>query len=267
MPTLLSLLILAAVAAAPTTAPTTGPSAAGTVERYPDAVEVFHCDFGPTWDSSFDHWPDRWTRQRSATYPPYLPVRVTDEAAPDEGHCLSIELDGGAAAIFSPQFKVTPLFSYVIEASVKTKGLTGDTAYMSVTFYDAQKKLLGTYTSEKIGGTAAWTKIRIGPIAPAGETADYAVIGLHLEPTARPDLRGQAMFANIWAGQLPRLTLTTNSRDNVYIEPNLPKITCTVAGFATENPRITFQLLDMAGQVIARHEQHLPRPRRPNPDN
>jgi hypothetical protein len=262
MPTLFSLLILAAVAAAPTGTPASAPNVASSAvapstERYPDAVEVFHCNFGPAWDSNFDHWPDRWTRLRSANYPPYLPIQIVDETAPDKGHSLSVGLDGGAVALFGPQFKVAPLFSYVIEASIKTQGLRGDSAHVSVTFFDAKKKPVATFVSEKIGETTPWTKVRIGPIAAPGDTADYAVIGLHLEPTGRPDLHGQANFAEVWAGQLPRLTLSTNSHDNVYVEPNLPKITCAVAGLAIENPRIAFELLDMSGRVIAEHEQRL----------
>ena len=243
-------------AAAPAPSASATP-AAPTTERYPDAMEVFHCDFGPAWDSNFDHWPDRWTRLRSAEYPPYLPIQIVDATLPDKGHSLSVGLDGGAVAVFSPQFKVAPLFSYVIEASIKTQGLRDDSAHVSVTFFNAQKKSVATFESEKIGMSSAWTKVCIGPIAPPGDTADYAIIGLHLEPTGRPDLHGQANFAEVWAGQLPRLTLSTNSHDNVYVEPNLPKITCAVAGLAIENPRIAFELLDMSGHVIAQHEQRL----------
>ena len=42
MSSLLTILILATGVAAPTEV------------RYRDAVEVFHCDFGPQWDQSFD---------------------------------------------------------------------------------------------------------------------------------------------------------------------------------------------------------------------
>ena len=107
MPTLLTLLILAAGVAAPTDV------------RYPDAAEVFHCDFGAQWDQSFDRWPDRWTRPRSAAFPAYLPVRIVDDAAAEGGHCLKIVLDGGAAAIYSPPQQVNAIFSEEYGAAVK----------------------------------------------------------------------------------------------------------------------------------------------------
>jgi len=255
MPSWLSLLIVAATAAAPTAAAPTAP--APTAQRYPDAVEVFHCDFGPQWDSNLERWPDLWTRLRSAAHPPYLPARISDDPAPHSSRSLRIDLDGGAACLYSPPFKVTPLFSYAVEASAKTEGLVRDQAYVSLTFFDAQKKPLGTFNSQRIGGSAGWTKLEIEPVAPPGATADSAMIELRLEPTGRPDLHGSAWFGDVWAGQLPRMTVSANRRNNVYALPDRPTITCTVAGFAEEHSRVTFELQDVAGTVLARHDQQL----------
>ncbi len=251
MPTLLTLIILAIGAAAPT-APATN------AQRYPDAAEVFHCDFGPQWDTNkVSNWPDRWTRLRSATYPPYLPVRITEDRSPEKNPSLRIDLDGGAAAVSSPPFKVAAMFSYVIEANVKTDRLVRDEAYLSVTFYDANKKPLETINSVRLRNSQAWTHVRIGPISPSHERAEYAVIGLHIQPTARPDVHGSAWFADLWCGRLPRMTLKTSRTDNVYVEPNRPTVTCMAAGFADENSRVTFELLDLAGRVVARQQQQL----------
>ncbi|HEV2973042.1 MAG TPA: hypothetical protein VGY55_23955 [Pirellulales bacterium] len=245
MQTLLTVLILAAGVAAPTDV------------RYPDAVKVFDCDFGPQWDQRFDRWPDRWIRQRSAAYPAYLPVRIIDDTTAANGHCLRIDLDGGAAAIYSPPIKVNAIFSYVIEARLKTEGLVNDEAHISVTFYDGRHKALEKIVSEQVRGTSDWVKMRIDPIAPAHNETEYAVVGLHLEPTVRADVHGSASFADVWVGRLPRMTLTTDRRDNVYVEPARPKVTCTGSGFAEENSRVRFELLDLSGSVIATEEQQL----------
>ncbi len=271
MPSLLSLLIVASVAAAPTGGEFGAQGAAvGTAaasEGYSDAVEVFRCDFGPKWDTNYDHWPDRWIRQQSAAYPHYLPIRISDEPVPVDGRSLRVDLDGGAAAIFGPSFKVNTIFSYIVEANIKTDGLVRDEAYIAVTFYNAKKKPLETFTSERLRRTNGWTKVRIGPIVPTGEAVDHAVIGLHLEPTERADVHGTAWFAGVWAGRLPRMTITSNSRDNLFVasnrreelfsDSNRPTITCTAAGFATENSRVTFELVDVAGKVVAREQQDL----------
>ncbi len=245
MHTLLSLLILATAAAAPIEG------------RYPDAVEVFHCDFGAQWDQTYDRWPDRWTRQRSAAYPPYLPVRIVDDPTSQNGHCLRIDLDGGAAAVFSPQIKISPSYSYVLEVELKTEGLANDEAYVSMTFYDAKHKPLETVYSERIQRPMPWTKIRIEPTASSYDGAEYATIGLHLEPTKRADVRGSASFADLWIGRLPRMTLKSDRRDNVYVDPARPVLTCTASGFADDNSQVLFELLDRKGQTISSHKQQL----------
>jgi len=261
MPSLLSLLIVASVAAAPTGGDSGGASATvvatPAAESYSDAVEVFQCDFGPQWDKNFDHWPDLWTRQQSPAYPHYLPIRISDEPIPMKGRALRVDLDGGAAAVYSPPFKVNTIFSYIVEASIKTDGLVRDEAYVAITFYNAKKRPLETFTSERLRTTNGWTKVRIGPIVPLGDGVDHAVIGLHLEPTQRADVHGTAWFAGLWAGRLPRMTIESNMRDNLFVEPNRPKITCTAAGFAAENSRVTFELSDISGKVIAREQRNL----------
>ncbi|HEX3998162.1 MAG TPA: hypothetical protein VHX65_06405 [Pirellulales bacterium] len=283
---MLRLLIVASVAAAPTGSSAAGiadkdPAAAGSPsaiaargggatktspagtaavvsgENHSDAVEVFHCDFGPQWDTNFDRWPDLWTRELSPSYPHYLPIRITDEPVPGQGRPLRIDLDGGAAAMFGPPFKVNTIFSYIVEAYVKTDGLVRDEAFVTITFYNAKKKPLDTFTSPRLRLNNDWTKVCIGPIAPLGEAVDHAVIGLHVEPTKRADVHGTAWFASVWAGRLPRMTIASDRRDNLFVEPDLPTITCTAAGFSTENSRVTFELSDVNGKVIAREDQDL----------
>lgn len=234
MANLLTILILAAGVAAPTDV------------RYPDALEVFHCDFGPDWDQSFEGWPDRWTSQRSAAYPAYLPKRIVDDPAAAGGHCLRIDLDGGAAAISSPPLKISAVFSYVVEARIKTDGLKHDAAYISVSFFDGKHNLLERITSERVRGTTDWIKMRIDPTAPSQDSAEYAVVGLHLEPSGRADIHGSASFADIWVGRLPRMTLKTDCRDNVYVDPARPRVSCLASGFAAENSRVVFQFVDLS---------------------
>ncbi len=241
MSRLLNLLIVAALAAAPTagraasnvsdTMAKLTVAAARANESYSDAAEVFRCDFGPQWDSNYDRWPDQWTRpQHSPTYPHYIPIRIVDEPTPAKGRPLRIDMDGGAAAVFAPAFKVNTIFSYIVEAYVKTDGLVRDEAYVAITFYDAKKKPLETFTSERLRMSNDWTKVQIGPIAELAGSVDHAVIGLHVESTKRPDVHGSAWFAGVWAGRLPRMTLKSDRRDNFYVNPDLPRITCTAAG-------------------------------------
>lgn len=265
---LLRLLIVAGILAAPTAGRTADNGsdsatkltvvAARAGDSYSDAAEVFRCDFGPQWDTNYDHWPDQWTRPlHSPAYPRYIPIRIVDEPTPAKGRPLRIDMDGGAAAIFSPPFKVNTIFSYIVESYVKTDGLVRDDAYVAITFYDAKKKPLETFTSDRLHLSNDWTKVHIGPIAALATNVDHAVIGLHVESTKRPDVHGSAWFAGVWAGRLPRMTLTSDRRDNLFVYPDLPQITCTAAGFATENSRVTFELSDINGNVISREDENL----------
>src|SRR4029077_7394609 len=111
--------------------------------------------------------------------------------------------------------------------------------------------------SERVRGTADWIKMRIDPTAPSLDSAEYAVGGLHLDANGRADMPRSAVFADIWVGRLPRMTLKTDRRDNVYVDPARPKISCVASGFAAENSRVVFQLVDLSGAVIATEEKQL----------
>ena len=244
---MLSLLIVAAAPHAPTG------------QRHPEAVTLFECGFEKKWDTNFDQWPDRWTRRRGRGYPDYLPVRISEEPSVEGTQCLRLELDGGAATVHSPPIDVGALYSYVMEASVKTEGLTHHEAYCSVSFYDAHRKLLGTskYT-KRFSNATRWTKLRVGPVTPGHKDARFAVIGLHLTPTASgEDLRGAAMFDDVWLARLPRMTLRTDSKHNIFTKFDQARITCDLSGIAEANPKVTFELFDVWNRPVAKAQRRL----------
>jgi hypothetical protein len=219
--------------------------------HHPDAVEIFHCGFEQASDREYDAWPDGWTRKRGRQYPAYLPARIVEAPAPDGQAALRIDLNGGRAAIFSPELEVKPLFSFVLEGSVRTEGLKHDRAWLSVTFYDEQHVELANFDSEQVADATSWRKLRLGPIAPPGDRVHYAVIGVHLEPTGggiKADLKGAALFDDIWFARLPRMSLNANSSFNVYTDPSLIEITCRVSGVFEHDPILNFELADFSGR-------------------
>ena len=113
---LLPLLLLAAGASTPTEG------------RSPPAAEVFHCTFDHSWDANYDDWPAGWTRRSGPAFPQYVHVKLHQEPPPDGRNCLRVELDGGAAAAFSPPIKISPLLGYVLETAVKAEDLQYDRA-------------------------------------------------------------------------------------------------------------------------------------------
>ncbi|MEA1951793.1 MAG: hypothetical protein U9N87_10440, partial [Planctomycetota bacterium] len=229
-------------------------------QRYPDAKQVFFCDFCTTWDENFDGWPDGWTRRRGAGFPHFVDVRISNEPSPVGNHCLRIDLDGAAAVAYSPTIDVSPLYSYVLEGQLKTEGLNFDRAFISLTLLDKKRQRVSTSYSEKFKATDGWKRIRIGPVVPTNEQVRAAVIGLHLQPKSQTgfsdeeDLNGAALFDDIWLARLPRMSLTSESPSGIFIDPGKVLVNCLASGFTQKKPRVEFFLEDVGGRQTAKHE-------------
>jgi hypothetical protein len=215
------------------------------------AAEVFHCLFDRSWDADYDGWPAGWTRLSAPGFPQYVRIKLRQEPPPDERTSLGVELDGGAAAVFSPPVKISPLLSYVLEGAVKAENLQHDRAWLSITVLDKNHRKLGTFRSPSLGATKGWQKLRLGPIDPNGN-AKLAVLGLHVQPqTEEEDLRASVSFTDIWLGCLPRLALSRQGRWGLVAEGQTPEITCTASGFLDAGAAVDFRLEDRGGRLLA----------------
>ena len=238
MNALAALLILAIGADAPT-------------DRRPvDANEVFAVDFAADADVNYDDWPDGWTRRLDEQHPPYLAVGIVDDPTASDGRSLRVDLDGGAAAVYSPPVAVGSESSYLLEGALRTAGLEFDEAYMAVTFYTADRQPLETHHSAKFTTTEGWQRVRVGPVAPESEEVAIAVIALHVRPTEEADLTGSVWFDDIWMARLPRMTLEANRRHHLYHDPNEIEVTCRASGMMQNNPLLRFELLDYRGNLL-----------------
>jgi hypothetical protein len=243
---LLALSILAADAAA-TNAP-----------RHPDAVQVFPRPNSQAWpDENYDHFPDGWSRRQGPGFPHYLKIELTQPQSTDDKPALKINLDGGAAAIYSPPIEVGSEFSYVLECMTRTEGLKHDEAFISITFHDANRAVVGTFYSERIRESPQWIKLRVGPVAPPSADAVFAVIGLHLQPTEKSDIRGSASFQDIWFAHLPRMTVETQHLRTILEASERIELLCKVSGILERDPLITFELVDIAQRGIDKSSQRL----------
>ena len=230
------------------------------------AQEVRHWDFEAGDDKNYDRWPDDWTRRRGKGYPLYVNVEIAkdDQArvggqqdGPGDNHALRMDLDGGAALVYSPLIEVTPMFSYVLHGSIKTEGLTHDVAYAAVMFYNKDRKLLETLKSPPPKQSGKWTKFQIDPATPSSDQTRWAAIALHLEPTAKADLTGSAMFDDLWFAKVPRVSVETNASNNLFTRPSDVEITCQVSGIPQPDPIVRFELQDIYGESLAIHEMEM----------
>ena len=229
-------------------------------QRYPEAVELFHCTFDPSTDLNFDGWPDRWTRAHGEGFPNYVSVLIEDQPSPHAERCLHIELDGGGAIAYSPPIAVNSLFSCVLEGYVCTRGLEHDRAFLSLNLLDENSHPVETYTTDKVVQAPQWQKLQLGPIAPRNPQIRFATIGVHLEPKTaegRHDVKGSASFTDIWLGCLPRLTVSTNRPSNLFTPDQSVEITCIASGFEEDRPTVSLELEDAYGKSLQRMTQPL----------
>ncbi|MEX0791869.1 MAG: hypothetical protein WD045_01945 [Pirellulaceae bacterium] len=227
--------------------------------RHPEAVELFACEFGVDVDQNYDQWPDEWTRRGGPRFPRYIDIGIVDDEAAVGDHSLRMQLNGGAATVYSPPIAVRDIFSYVLEGRLKTAGLNYDRAYLSITFYDHNNEPVETHESDYFRQTDGWTKVRIGPVAPSSSDAELAVIGLHIKPTdgQDEDLTGSVWFDDIWFARLPRMSLTTVDGVSIYTAPDNIKVRCEVTGILERDPTISFELVDVSRQPLATFENRL----------
>jgi NPCBM-associated, NEW3 domain of alpha-galactosidase len=256
-----TLLILSALTAAPTAAapnPTAAPTAAAASGLDAGApLPLFESAFEEKSDADFDAWPDGWTRRRGPGYPHYVKIGIRKQPSPVGDHCLRMDLDGGAAEISSPPILIDPRYAYLLEGSAKTEGLENDRAYLSLSFLDSQKQALQTFISPKLGGSHDWTKLPIGPEFCRVAGASFAVIGLHLAPTAKADLRGSAMFGGLRLLQTPRIMLRTTNPHNILVAKEPVVIQCEVAGLPASAKKIELEIEDVEGERIATTQKDL----------
>ncbi len=232
---------------------------AGPSDRWPTDQEVFHCTFDQeNWDKNFDHWPDRWTRHQGPGYPVYLEMKRVDDPTVSGGGAFQVKLDGGAAAVFSPPIPVRAVYAYVLEVMVKTQDLQHHQAYVSLSFLDMKFQTLGRYESEKLSGTQAWQKVRLGPVEVQPTEACFVRIGLHVEPGVQADLKGEAAFADVWLGRLPRLRMWVKPRTHLFSQDEKVEIFCEASGFTNPACQIEWELRDVWGRVLKNQRETLP---------
>lgn len=249
-------LILLTLAAAPTGAE---PSDADSGDEKPVAArEVYRCDFEPASDQDYDGWPDGWRRQRGAGLPEFVKIGIVPDDGDAANHVLRIDLDGSGGVVTSATIPLTPHFSYVVATRIKTKGLSRDAAWITLSLFDAAGKLLESHDSPLIQGESGWQTVEIGPLTPTSQQTASATLTLHLRPRGpHGDLTGAAAFDDVWLARLPRIALYANQRTHLFTLADTSEIHCDVSGIADLYPAVTFELFDHLGVKIASHRQKL----------
>lgn len=237
-----SLLIVAAVGGAPIDA------------RYPGAVTVFQSDFEHDADLDFDGWPNGWVRRRGSRYPHYLKLGLSHEPSARGRQCFRFNLDGGAACVSSPPVDYDRGAEYLVDASIKTVGLRHDEAYVALLFLNASGQAVQTELSRRLQSDE-WRPIRIGPVFCDHPDVRQIVVELHLEPSDGRDLRGAALFDDVWIGKLPRKTVRGSRPYNVFQVNEPIELGVTLTGVTIPEIHATLELFDRRGASLGVEER------------
>lgn len=220
------------------------------------ARDVLRCDFEDGIDCNYDGWPDGWTREFSRDLPEFLKVGIVAEtngssASPQRpNHCLQIELDGGGAVVVSPPCPVSSQFSLALTLRVKTAGLNHDCAWVELTLQDAAGQTIETHATPPLTHCPDWQQLHLGPLQ-VNKNVAQLVVTLHVRPRGkREDLTGQVWFDDLKIERLPRMQLIASSPTGIYLNRQLPELTCIASGIRVRNPRVRFDLIDHLHQII-----------------
>ena len=225
-------------------------AAAGAATADRDGVELYQCGFEQSADRDYDGWPDGWTRQRGPGFPHYVQVQQSQEASAEGRQCLRIDLDGGAAAAYSPPIAIDPRDDYLLEGALKVSGLRHDEAFFSVRFLDERRETLESFESTHYRRAGDWTPIRLGPLRCSHASAKFAVVGVHVQPGESADLSGHALFDNVWFAQIPRMSLEAVDGRLVHAAGDPIVLECRVSGCQTDRPAVRVEVDDALGKQL-----------------
>jgi hypothetical protein len=225
----------------------------GIADGMADSI-VFRAAFDSAGDLNGDGWPDGWRRRVGRGFPQYVPMRLVADATAPGGHCLRVELNGGAAAAYGPPMPVSPQCAYTILAAIRTEGLRHDRAYLTWRLLDADGKLVAEHASAKVSGDTPWHELTLPQLSSEDSRARFAAVGFHVEPGDRADLTGRVSLAAVRGIRHPGLQVSTNQPGNIFRVGQGVTITCQINGRPGPDgraARLTMEMIDAAEPLTA----------------
>lgn len=232
------------------------PAATNAVAEDPfeGAVEVFHYSFESAEDRNFDQLPDGWIRRKGSDFPGYVEAAIDRERGhgPGKGQSLRLKANGGRVILYSKPVVIDPYHSYIFRAFVRTQSLENDAALISVSLLNHKRQRIQRFLTRPVTGTFKdWVQVTIGPIVPH-EDVHFVVVGCHLVPGSRMDIRGSAWFDDLWMGELPLFSLNSNFQTHFHERDSKVVITSHVNGLDPRHSyRLDLQMVDGQGRPVA----------------
>ncbi len=216
-----------------------------------ELLDVFVCKFDDAVDRNYDDWPDNWTREHGEQFPNYVQTAIVDDDSVESGRCLAIQLEGSSASISSPPILALPRFGYKLVLKLKATQASHTSVDVRLEFKNSAGEVRQTERQQvNFSDNKEWKQVEIGPQKPYANDVDRAVIRIDALRGQRGDVHGEVRVADVWLARQPSMQLTTDSRFNVYSNPNDVEVTCSLSGINEKSPIIKFQLYDASNVKI-----------------
>ncbi len=229
------------------------PARAASDDPFEGAVEVFHFGFEEEEDRDFDRHPDGWIRRKGPDFPRYIEGAIDRERGHGgKGSSLCFKANGGRITMYSKPIVVDPYHSYVFRGYVRTQMLDNDGALVSISLLNHKRQRVQRYLTRPVTGTYKdWCLVTIGPIVPHDDV-HFVVVGCHVVPRNRSDIRGAAWFDDLWMGELPLFSLDSNFQTHFREHDSPVVITSHVDGLDPRRAyRLDIAVADAEGKRVA----------------
>jgi len=230
-----------------------GAAPSATNDPFAGAVEVFNFGFEEGEDRDFDRHPDGWIRRKGTDFPRYIEGAIDREHGHGgKGSSLCFRANGGRITMYSKPIVIDPYHSYVFRGYVRTQMLENDAALVSISLLNHKRQRVQRFLTRPVTGTFKdWCLVTIGPVVPH-EDVHFVVVGCHLVPRSRSDIRGAAWFDDLWMGELPLFSLDSNFQSHFRAHDSPVVVTSHVDGLDPRRAyRLDLAVTDAEGKRVA----------------
>ena len=224
---------------------------------------IYQCLFDKLSDAEdSDGFPDYWTRKEGMDngipFPRHIAIRIVENPNPFSDYALRMNMEGGAAAVFSPKIPLRPGMCYTVSVFVEASDLVFDEVSLLAAFYDSDAaKLIRTIESKKVRNTNGWQQLVIGPITADMPNVKSLSVGLLVMPTARQDYGVKVNFTNVEIRESPHISLEMANDHHLFFTPRDIFVRCRFRGLDPKQHAVQFFLEDPFGRVIGNREVEL----------
>ena len=209
-----------------------------------------------------DGWPDYWTRKEGfddgIPFPTHINISIAEHPNPFGNHVLRMNMEGGAAAVFSPKIPIRAGMSYTVSAYVESQNTMFDDMFIRAIFYgnDAARPI-HTEDSNRIRNANGWYRLYVGPITADMHDVRHIAVGLYAMPSGRQDFGAQVNFTNVEIRESPTISLEMANTQHLFSSPREIDVRCQFRGLDPHQHTVLFILEDPFGNIIRERELDL----------